>query len=118
MTYGTVDGMLHSIVKAGLSVMSAGDTDDEDLGQFHVVEIPADADKRAEMRKLAFADEEEADDYETEAQIFDRTEAGWHFVTIRNMGRVFAFQCEDEEEATYDFESLKREYLYFKRTSK
>lgn len=117
MTYGTFDGMLHSIIKEGLCVMSAGDTDDEDLGQFHVVEIPADADKRAEMRTLAFA-EEKADDYETEADIFDRTEAGWYFVTVRSMGRVFAFQCENEEEATYDFESLKRDYLHFKRTGK
>lgn len=115
MTYGTIDGMLHSIIKAGLAVRTSGNIDNE-LGQFHLVHIPADADERAEMSKLVFADESEADDYETEADIFNRTETGWHLVTLRNMGRVVSFPCEDEADAQYDFESIRREYLRYLQT--
>lgn len=103
MIYGTIQGVMRSIVNAGWHVKSDGNVMFP-VGYFSVVEIPSHAGERAEMRDAVFSDDE------TEAEEFDKAEAGWYFVTQHEDGNVYVTACDDEDEANQRYANLESVY--------
>ena len=103
MIYGTVEGVMRSIVNAGWHVKSDGHVVFP-VGYFSVVEIPAHAGERAEMRDAVFGENLD------EEKVFDTIEAGWYFVTIHDDGNVYVTRCENEDEANQRYANVETVY--------
>jgi hypothetical protein len=103
MIYGTVQGVMRSIVNAGWHVKSDGHVVFP-VGYFSVVEVPTHAGERAEMRDAVFSDDE------TEAVAFDAVEAGWYFVTQHEDGNIYVTLCEGEDDANQRYANMETVY--------
>lgn len=103
MIYGTVEGVFRSIVNAGWHVKSDGHVVFP-VGYFSVVEIPTHVGERAEMRDAVFSEDE------TEAEEFDKVEAGWYFVTQHDDGNIYVTPCKDEADANQRYTNLETVY--------
>lgn len=103
MIYGTVHGAFRSIVSAGWNVKSGGDVE-ANTGHFAIVEIPAHAGERAEMRDAVFAEDE------VEAEIFDSIPAGWFMVFEDSQGNVGLANADNKADAEQMFQSAEADY--------
>lgn len=103
MIHGTVHGAFRSIVTAGWNVKSGGDVESA-TGHFAIVEIPAHAGERAEMRDAVFSDNPD------EKKVFDSIPAGWFMVIEDSQGNVGLVKADDKSEADQMFENAEAEY--------
>lgn len=92
MLYGTIEGVLHSIIDAGWSVASDGEVK-ATTGRFSIVRIPQHESERFQMREAVFLDELD------EAEVFDTIAAGWYFVVEDSQGIISYSKTTDKTEA-------------------
>jgi len=103
MLYGTIEGVLRSIITAGWNVKSDGHVE-ANTGHFAIVEIPEHEGERDEMRDAVFLDELD------EAEVYDTIQAGWYFVVEDSQGNITYSQTKDRAEAFNLFEKAQEVY--------
>jgi hypothetical protein len=103
MIHGTVHGAFRSIVSAGWNVKSGGEVEAV-TGHFAIVEIPAHAGERAEMRDAVFSDNPD------EEKVFDSIPAGWFMVIEDSQGNVGLVNADNEADAHQMFQNAEAEY--------
>lgn len=103
MLYGTVEGVLRSIITAGWNVKSDGEVE-ATTGHFAIVEIPEHHGERLQMRDAVFLDELDP------AEVFDKMPSGWYFVVEDSQGNVNFVQAESKADSYRLFHKAEAEY--------